>query len=251
MTNYRVLSMSIAMLVGLVVVPTSFAQSASTGPNKVYIEQIGNTNTITIQQTGGSNDVGGTTSATPGSTNYGTITGSANTLSITQTGDTNLNQYNIRGSTNIYSSTITGNTNSSKLVVGDTTTPALRNTLTETVLGNTNILDTTVVASDVVSTIAIAGNTNEVTSILRSSRGVSDIDIAGNNNKLEIDQLDAAGANGHLLKQVIVGNYNSITTQQQGTNDTTVDLKTTGDQNTITIRTSSTAIAAPKTAVAR
>jgi hypothetical protein len=137
------------------------------------------------------------------------------------------------------------------LVVGDTTTPSLRNNLTETVLGNANILDTTVVANDVISTIAIAGNTNEVTSVLRSNRGASDIDIAGNNNKLDIEQLDAAGANGHLLKQVIVGNYNSIVTQQQGTNDTTVDLKTTGDQNTITIRTSSTAIAAPKTAVAR
>jgi hypothetical protein len=137
------------------------------------------------------------------------------------------------------------------LVVGDTNTPALRNTLTETVGGNTNILDTTVVASDVVSTIAIVGNTNEVTSVLRSSRGVSDISIAGNNNALDIQQIDASGANGHLLKQVVTGDYNAIVTQQQGTNDTTVDLRTTGDHNTITIRTSSTAIATPKTAVAR
>jgi len=250
MTNYRVLS-GIILLLGAVVVPTSFAQTVSTGPNKVYIEQIGNTNTITIEQVGGSNNVGGTSTTAPGSTNYGTIFGSANTLALTQTGDANNSQYNIKGSTNIYTSTVTGNTNSSKLVVGNTTTPSLRNNLTETVLGNANTLDTTVVANDVISTIAIAGNTNEVTSVLRSNRGASDIDIAGNNNKLDIEQLDAAGANGHLLKQVIVGDYNSIVTQQQGINDTTVDLKTTGDHNTITIRTSSTSITSPKTAVAR
>jgi phage tail sheath gpL-like len=87
--------------------------------------------------------------------------------------------------------------------------------------------------------------------VLRSNRGASDINIAGNSNKLDIEQLDAAGANGHLLKQVIVGDYNYIVTQQQGTNDTTLDLKTTGDHNTITIRTSSTSITSPKTAAAR
>jgi len=54
------------------------------------------------------------------------------------------------------------------------------------------------------------------------------------------------------LKQVIAGNYNSIITQQQGTNDTTVDIKTTGDHNTITVRTSSAStISTPRTAVPR
>ena len=87
----------------------SGAQSTvATGPNKVYIEQVGSTNTITIEQVGGTNNVGGvtTTVATsvagtgittltpdaPSASNYGTITGSNNTVAITQTGNANSSQ---------------------------------------------------------------------------------------------------------------------------------------------------------------
>ena len=84
---------------------------ASTGPNKVYIEQVGSSNTVTIQQVGGTNSVGGTavdalsvdsaglTTLTPtaaSATNYGTITGSSNQIALTQTGSGNSAQYNIR-----------------------------------------------------------------------------------------------------------------------------------------------------------
>jgi hypothetical protein len=47
------------------------------------------------------------------------------------------------------------------------------------------------------------------------------------------------------------GDYNSTTVQQQGFNDTTVNIATTGSHNTITVRTSSAAIASPATAIAR
>jgi hypothetical protein len=47
------------------------------------------------------------------------------------------------------------------------------------------------------------------------------------------------------------GDFNSITTQQQGFNDTTVNILTTGSHNTITVRTSSSAIVGPNTAIAR
>jgi hypothetical protein len=239
------------LMVAMPLVAFAQAQNASTGPNKVYIEQIGSTNTITIEQVGGSNNIGGNASLTPSSSNYGTISGSNNVLAMIQTGDANTGQYGIKGGANLYTSTVTGSNNQTRLSIGDLNNNSMRNTVTETVIGNTNKVDTTIVANDVVSTIAITGNTNEVTSVLRSNRGVSDISISGSNNQLDIQQIDAAGANGHLLKQVITGDYNTIVTQQQGTNDTTVDLKTTGDHNTITIRTSSASILTPKTAVAR
>jgi hypothetical protein len=63
--------------------------------------------------------------------------------------------------------------------------------------------------------------------------------------------VDAAGANGHYLKQVVAGDFNSVTTQQQGSNDTTVDIRATGSHNTITVRTSSSTIASPATAIVR
>jgi phage tail sheath gpL-like len=87
---------------------------------------------------------------------------------------------------------------------------------------------------------------------LKSTNGISDITIAGNDNKLDIEQFDASGAIGHNLKKVITGNTNSIITQQQGTNDTTVDIRTAGDNNTVTVRTTSAStVTNPRTAVAR
>jgi hypothetical protein len=260
------LSVSIALLVGLAVSPMAFAQTASTGPNKVYIEQIGNTNTLTIQQVGGTNTVGGVTNtsmttsntnittlvpADPSSTNYATINGSSNTLAITQTGDSNSAQYNIRGSNNSYTSTITGNGNQTNLSMGDANVNALRSTVTETVTGDNNLIMQTVIGSDITSTTTIGGNTNQVTKELKSTNGISTLSITGNNNVIDAQQVDSAGANGHSLAQVVAGNFNSITTQQQGFNDTTINTRTTGDNNTITIRTSSATITNSKTAVAR
>jgi hypothetical protein len=55
----------------------------------------------------------------------------------------------------------------------------------------------------------------------------------------------------HGLTVNTTGDYNSITTQQQGSNDTTVDIKTTGSNNTITVRSSNSAIISPVSAIAR
>jgi hypothetical protein len=231
---------------------TVMAQSASTGPNKVYIEQIGNSNTITIEQVGGTNNIGGTGNVTPSSTNYATINGSTNSVSITQTGDSNLSQYDIYGNNNTYSSVLTGNLNSSKLNIGTISSATnLRNTVTETVTGNSNTIVQTILGNDINSTIAITGNTNQITKELKSSSGISNVSMTGNNNKLNSQQIDIAGADGHELQLAVLGDYNSYVIQQQGVNDTTVDVKTTGSHNTVTVRTSSSSIINPATAVAR
>ncbi len=41
------------------------AAQTATGPNNVYIEQIGSSNTVVIEQVGGTNRVGGVTVTTP------------------------------------------------------------------------------------------------------------------------------------------------------------------------------------------
>lgn len=241
--------------------------TVATGPNKVYIEQVGSSNTVTIQQVGGTNNVGGTavdaqtvdstglttlTPTAPSATNYGTITGSSNTLAITQTGSGNSAQYNIRGGNNSYTSVVTGNSNKTKLNIGDLSNASnLRNVVSETITGNTNILIQDIIGNDITSTTTISGNSNEITKELKSTNGESILQITGDSNIINAQQVDSAGTNGHYLKNVIVGSYNSITTQQQGSNDTTVDIKTTGDHNTITVRTSSSAITSPVSAIAR
>jgi hypothetical protein len=109
----------------------------------------------------------------------------------------------------------------------------------------------TVVGSDITSTTTIGGNSNQVVKELKSTNGTSTLSITGNSNVIDAQQVDSAGASGHALTQVVAGSFNSITTQQQGFNDTTINTRTTGDNNTITIRTSSATITNSKTAVAR
>ena len=259
--------MKYSVLVLALMSTVSFAvDNTATGPNKVYIEQIGNTNTITIEQVGGTNNVGGingTTSVSnsdhltthtpdaPSSLNYATVSGNTNVLSLTQTGNNNSAQYNIKGNQNTYTSTVTGNSNKTKLKAGDTNTANLRNTITEAITGNSNLSIQTLLGNDITSTTTVTGNNNEITQDLKSSNGSSTNTITGHNNVVFTEQSDSAGANGHVLNNVIAGDYNSVMTQQQGSNDTTVDIQTTGDHNTITVRTSSSAIVNPVTAIAR
>ena len=241
------------------------AQNAATGPNKVYLEQIGSTNTITVQQIGGTNNVGGTagnvvvdtsgvttfTPDAPSSTNYATLTGSNNVIGLSQTGSNNSAQYSITGSNNNYNSIIAGNNNQTRLIMGNGNTTANYNTVTETVLGSNNLLLQNVQGSNIVSNIGIVGSTNQVTTDLLSSRGSANIQITGSTNVINAEQTGTAGSTGHVLVNNVIGDYNSITTQQQGSNDTTIDLKTTGSFNTITVRSSDTSIVNSRTAIAR
>ena len=238
-------------MLGYSTIVQSQVLTPSTGPNTVYVEQLGSSNVVTIEQVGGSNKVGGTANTTPSDTNYATINGSSNTVTVTQTGDSNLSQYNIKGNNNAYSSTLTGTGNTTTMTMGSQSTNTLRSSATEVILGSNNTVLQNIIGNDINSLLNITGNYNEVTKNLLSSNGSSSVTISGGNNKIDAQQTDAAGSGGHVLVQNIVGDYNSIVTQQQGTNDTTVNIATNGSHNAITVRTSSSAIVLPVTAVAR
>ena len=254
-----ILTMAAMPLSGLAVA------AGATGPNSVYVEQVGSTNTVTIEQVGGTNTVGGVAgtvtidasgistlvATSPSSTNYGTIRGSNNLLSLIQHGNENSAQYDIKGSYNQYSSTVTGNGNQTNLVMGNTNTNTTNSGITETITGNSNMILQTVVGDRIFSTIGINGNSNQVTNELRSTNGTVNNTIQGNFNIVNSQQIDSAGSVGHQLVLSTVGDYNSITTQQQGTNDTTFNISTSGNHNTITVRSSSSAIATPMTAIVR
>lgn len=244
----------------------ALAVNTATGTNKVYIEQLGSTNTITIEQVGGTNNVGGisgtvsvsnadhTTTMTPdapSSSNYAYVNGSTNILTITQHGDNNWAQYNIKGSNNTYTNTITGSNNKTKLTLGDTNTNNLRNTILKAITGDTNYMIQSLLGNDIYTSTTIGGNSNQVTQTLNSTNGHVETTVTGNSNILINEQIDAAGATGHYLKQVLVGDFNSVITQQQGSNDTAIDIATTGSHNTITVRTSSSSISNSQTAIAR
>lgn len=261
------LSRKLLTILTLAVMPMSglaVAQSA-TGPNKVYIEQVGSTNTVTIEQVGGTNNVGGVTGVStisltnvltllpelPSSTNYATITGNNNILGITQTGNNNSAQYNIRGNNNTYASVVLGNDNQTQLKMGNLNTNTLLSHVNETITGDTNTVIQELVGNNITSDLVITGNSNQVRNSLLSTNGSVNNTIQGSFNIIDSQQIDTAGANGHQLVTNTVGSFNSITTQQQGFNDTTVNIATNGSNNAITVRTSSASIVDPRTAIAR
>ena len=222
------------------------------GPNKVFIEQIGSHNTVTIEQVGTANLVGGVASGGPTSSNYGTITGSNNTLALTQTGDTNKAQYNLLASDSFYTSNILGSSNETKLTIGDLTNATnLRVNVTETVTGDQNKLIQNVIGSDIISNVTLTGDQNEVNKNLLSSFGQSALTVTGGNNKFDIEQTGIGGAAGHKVTQMVTGDFNSVVTQQQGSNDTIINIAINGGHNTVTVRTSNATIVNPMTAVAR
>ena len=245
----------IAMMFPMFVFAGSATNGAATSPNNVYIEQIGNTNTVTIEQVGGSNNIGGTNATNgawdaPSASNYATISGSSNQVTMVQTGDNNLGQY--KGSNNVFTNNVTGYDNKTKLIIGNTNNANnLRNNVTENVTGDTNTLVTTIVGNDNTSTSTITGNTNNVTKDITTSSAINDVTISGNSNNLYSQQIDSAGSAGHELVLSSAGDFNTYSVQQQGTNDTTVNIRTTGSHNTVTVRTSNSAIVNPLTAVAR
>jgi hypothetical protein len=257
---------SLVLVITILSSTSAIAAGTATGANKVYVEQIGNSNTITIEQIGGTNNVGGTTGssvvasdgvttytpAAPSSLNYGVITGSTNILQITQHGNNDWAQYNIKGNNNSYTSTITGDDNQTVLIIGDANfSNNNHDIITETITGNSNLSITNVIGNYITSTLTVAGDSNQITQNLKSTNGTSTIAITGNSNVLNSEQIDAAGSAGHSLTQSISGDYNSITTQQQGSNDTTIDIVTAGDNNTVTIRSSSSSIVDPQSAISR
>jgi hypothetical protein len=230
-----------AILAGFII--TSALQPAFANPNSVYIDQQGVLNHVMITQLGGNNGVGGFASTTPSDTNYATIIGNTNSIAFAQVGVNNLTQYAVMGNTNSYTSNITGNDNTIKLHIGSALAPKNQNTIYEAVIGLTNLIDQTISANQVVSTVLITGNNNDVVTSLASDRGNSYVEIQGlaTWNRVEVEQTDVAGANGHNAKVLITdGTRNSVLVQQQGTNDNTTDIRISGSSNTITVRSSST-----------
>lgn len=235
-------------------------------PNDVYIEQLGNANSITIEQVGIGNKVGGVagelsinefgvrtmTAYAPSVINYATLNGNNNQLIITQHGDNNTEQYSIFGNDNSYISWLLGDANQILLKIGDVEQPVnLRNSLTEWISGSNNLIIQELRGNDIVDNITITGSNNQVVNQFFSSRAVNNNTVVGNHNVINSQQTDTAGALGHSLTMDTIGDFNSITTQQQGFEDTNINIQTVGNDNTITVRTSSSAIVAPATAIMR
>ena len=234
--------------------------TAWAGDNGVYIDQIGSTSTITIEQNGAGNIVKG---IGPASDTKAQIYGSDTSVTVTQTGTGNQLNLGINGGlgdTNSVTYAITGNNgsgtidlNSSGADISDHNTVSItqggnsastsvtmtgsNNSLTATQTGGNNqSLTATVAGSGIANTTSMTGGGgNSATLNLTSDHGTSTITTVGASNSVALTQSGTAGVNGHSTSLSITGSSNSATITQGGTIDTHVNVTSVGNGNTLSI----------------
>jgi hypothetical protein len=206
-----------------------FAQTA----NSVYIEQIGSNSTITATQTGSNNMLGtNTTSA------Y--FSGNNQTVAMTQIGSNNTANMNIQGANANVSALVTGSLNTTTINCGNAPTSSCTDgVLSANATGDNNTI-TVAAVSKSTATVDVTGSNNSVaisnstTNLLGARARVTT--TGGDYNAVTVDQNGPAGGNGFDATVLVTGANNTIGVTQSGTIDSTVNIKSTGSNNTITVR---------------
>lgn len=196
--------------------------------NSIYIDQIGDTSTISITQTGNSNSVGGANTRA-------TINGNSNLITIDQIGNSNTLDMVVEGDGNDIIQTISGDVNSLSLLCATCSMV----TITDTIQGSGNELSRVIDSASGTSTVDIQSDNNTV-SIQNDSTAISGASssvsiIGGNGNGVTINQSGAAGTNGHNAILNIDGASNTAVIEQGGNVDSYVNATITGSGNNLNI----------------
>jgi trimeric autotransporter adhesin len=210
------------------------ATSATAGPNNmVYIDQVGSSSVINLNQTGGGNELGNETTKA-------VFSGNAQTVMIQQIGYGNTTTVNIQGGGATVNSTATGDNNIVNLSCGaQPTTSCTDANLRADTTGAGNTLSITTGAKSTASIVTTGGDNNAATINNASDHllgAKSSITIAGGQNTVSISQSGPAGASGFDAMVDVTGSSNNIGVTQTGTVDSKVNVKSVGSNNTITVR---------------
>lgn len=241
--------------------------SAFAADNSIYIDQAGDSSSITITQDGGGNqvyDVGSGSTSTTGAT----LTGDSQTVDIRQVGGSNVlklgaNSTVLTGVGIDLTYYITGSNSIAEIdfnddgqgtlanLVFDVRQTGSYNDLFADILGSNNSVTATATggdyndfsftinADDVTLDAAISGGGgNSLTTNLTSDNGTVDVTAVGASNTFSITQSGVGGTNGHSITLDVTGSSNSFTTSQSGAIDTTIDITSVGSSNTWSITTS-------------
>lgn len=204
------------------------ANIAYAAGNSVYIDQIGDTSTISITQTGNSNAIGGANTRA-------VINGNSNLITIDQIGNSNTLSMQVEGDGNEVTQTITGDVNSLSLLCATCSMV----TITDTIQGSGNEISRIIDSSSGTSTVDIQSDNNTV-SIQNDSSAIagasSNVSISGGNgNSVTLNQTGAAGVNGHNAILSIIGASNTAVIEQGGNVDSYVDATISGSGNSLNI----------------
>jgi len=194
-----------------------------TDGNKIYIDQVsGNSNTVTIDQTGSKNIIKGNGTA------YATLQGSSNGITINQgvssIGQNEIN-FNVVGDSNTLSinqaRTTQGTASGTNGHYQNVDINGSNNTLT------TQQSNTGGVGGHYMET-TISGNQNNITARQTDNGNkIMFTSVTGNNNTIEAVQ---KGTGQHYLENKLTGNGNSVSAVQEGNiaNRATLDLTNAG-----------------------
>jgi trimeric autotransporter adhesin len=175
--------------------------------NEVYIEQVGDSSTITVTQDGTGNKVGDS-----GVGNEAFIGGGSNTVTIDQIGSNNTLAMVINGAGTNSAVSVTGSGNQSTIECGTTASAGCSGSIiNQTISGDDNIVSQNLgTGANHTSEINITGSTNTVTHTSTNS-GASTVNITA------------------------TGDLNTIGVTQSGITAKTVSVNSTGNSNTVSI----------------
>lgn len=222
------------IILAMLSLTASSAWAQGAGSNNVYIDQIGDGSSITVNQTGSGNTAGNSTQSM-------TFNGNNQTVSIAQIGDLNTHTVNIQGAGANITSTVTGSLNAVTISCGSggagPSGSCTDTSVTANATGDSNTLGATVGAKTSAS-IDVNGSHNtatiesSTTNMLGSSATITS---TGDSNTIDISQSGPAGANGFNAQVTVTGSTNNIGVVQSGTVDSTVKINTTGSGNSISV----------------
>jgi trimeric autotransporter adhesin len=192
---FTTLAMAVMLLPGLSV------------SNEVYIEQVGDSSTITITQDGTGNKVGDS-----GTGNEAFIGGGSNTITIDQIGSNNTLAMVVNGASASVIVDVTGSGNESTINCGTTQSAGCSSsTIKQVISGDDNIVTQNLgTGANHYSEINITGSTNTVTHT-STNTGASTVNITA------------------------TGDLNNIGVTQSGLTAKTVSVNSTGNSNTVSI----------------
>lgn len=209
---------------------TSSLALAQSTTNSIYIDQVGNSSTITVTQKGQNNRIGS-------EENRVVIEGNSQTITATQQGNGNLIQGSILQADNLdMEVTVAGDNNTLTYDMGDAASVA-GSTKSLTVTGDSNQMTfnqgTAASATGATQTISVTGDQNTYTSTINADDVVNTVSVAGDGNTIAMTQDGTAGKN---VEMILTGSTNNITVNQKSTtNVDTLKINSTSSGSTFVI----------------
>jgi trimeric autotransporter adhesin len=191
----------------ILIVAMMLASITGAWANEVYVEQVGDSSTITITQDGTGNKVGDS-----GTGNEAFIGGGSNTVTIDQIGSNNTLAMTVNGASASVVVDVTGSGNESVINCGTTQSAGCSSsTIKQVIAGDDNVVTQNLgTGANHYSEINITGSTNTVTHTSTNS-GASTVNITA------------------------TGDLNTIGVTQSGLTAKTVSVNSTGNSNTVSI----------------